>query len=82
MKCYILRFMNNMSSTSRLKVSDKRGEGNWTRITFKPDFQWFDMDHFEDDVVCLMRKRVYDMAGVLTGTNLNVRLDYIHAVQD
>ena len=38
---------------------------NWTCITFSPDLSKFGLTRLEDDDVALMRKRVYDMAGVL-----------------
>ena len=38
---------------------------NWTRVTFTPDLAKFGMTELEADTVALMRKRVYDMAGIL-----------------
>jgi len=38
---------------------------DWTRVSFKPDLAKFGMEKLEDDVVDLMRKRTYDIAGVL-----------------
>ena len=38
---------------------------DWTRVSFKPDLAKFGMEKLEDDVVDLMRKRTYDVAGVL-----------------
>ena len=38
---------------------------DWTRVSFKPDLAKFGMERLEDDVVDLMRKRTYDVAGVL-----------------
>lgn len=35
------------------------------QITFKPDLSRFGMTHLEEGSVALLRKRVYDMAGVL-----------------
>ena len=34
-------------------------------MTFKPDLAKFGMTELEADTVALMRKRVYDMAGIL-----------------
>jgi DNA topoisomerase II len=34
-------------------------------VTFYPEFRRFQMERFDDDIVALMRKRVYDMAGLL-----------------
>ena len=42
------------------------------QITFKPDLARFGMTHLEEDSVALLRKRVYDMAGVL-GKHVKVR---------
>ena len=39
------------------------------------------MDELEDDTVALMRKRVYDMAGVLGKVEVWVRLPHAHPVQ-
>ena len=38
---------------------------NWTKVTFSPDLSKFSMTELEPDTVALMRKRVYDMAGIL-----------------
>ena len=35
------------------------------QITFKPDLARFGMEALEEDIMALMRRRVYDMAGVL-----------------
>jgi len=51
----------------------KAGE-NWTKVTFKPDLAKFKMDHLEEDVVALMKKRVVDMAGCL-GKTVKVELN-------
>ena len=51
----------------------KEGE-NWTKVTFKPDLAKFNMTHLEDDVVALMRKRVFDLAGCL-GKTVKVELN-------
>lgn len=51
----------------------KEGE-NWTKVIFKPDLAKFKMDHLEDDVVALMKKRVLDLAGTL-GKSVKVELN-------
>ena len=48
--------------------SDCKSDENWTCITFYPDLQRFGMEELEEDTVELMRKRVYDMAGILGKT--------------
>ena len=34
-------------------------------MTFYPEFKRFGMEKFDNDIVALMKKRVYDMAGML-----------------
>ena len=43
-------------------------------ITFKPELRRFGMDHLDDDIVALMTKRVYDMAGC-TPASVKVKLN-------
>jgi DNA topoisomerase-2 len=66
-------FTNNMSEKTNPKTTACKPSDNWTCITFQPDLAKFDMQELEDDVVALMRKRVYDVAGVL-GKGCKVRV--------
>jgi hypothetical protein len=76
-KRYRQVFERNMSRRSEPEVGPcPRGE-NWTRIAFRPDLPKFDMregEPLEADTVALMRKRVFDIAGVL-GKGVKVFLD-------
>nr|GEY60253.1 DNA topoisomerase 2 [Tanacetum cinerariifolium] len=47
---------------------------NWTMVSFQPDLAKFGMDHFEDDTVSLMKRRVVNLAGCL-GKGVKVELD-------
>ena len=58
-------FSSNMSKKTEPKITTCKPSDNWTSITFKPDLAKFGMETLESDVVMLMRKRVFDMAGVL-----------------
>lgn len=57
-----------MSKKTEPKITNCKPSDNWTSITFKPDLAKFGMETLESDVVMLMRKRVFDMAGVLGKT--------------
>lgn len=61
-------FSSNMSKKTEPKITNCKPSDNWTSITFKPDLAKFGMETLESDVVMLMRKRVFDMAGVLGKT--------------
>ena len=47
---------------------------DYTCVTFRPDLKRFGMDHLDADIVALMTKRVYDMAGV-TPAGVKVKLN-------
>lgn len=67
-------FTANMSKKGAPKIVDCKATDNWTSITFKPDLAKFGMDALDDDTVALMRRRVYDLAGVL-GKGCKVRVE-------
>ncbi|KAK9837218.1 hypothetical protein WJX84_005222 [Apatococcus fuscideae] len=61
-------FSRNMSVAGKPVITSCAASDNWTCITFKPDLPKFGMVSLEDDTVALMRKRVYDLTGVLGKT--------------
>ncbi len=61
-----------MTKKGAPKITSCKASDNWTCVTFKPDLAKFGMDHLEEDTVALMRKRVYDQAGIL-GKGVKVR---------
>ncbi|TVU48043.1 hypothetical protein EJB05_07665 [Eragrostis curvula] len=67
-KKYKQVFSENMGNNSGPQISDYRKGVNWTMVTFKPDLAKFNMTNLEDDVVALMKKRVFDMAAILGET--------------
>lgn len=67
-------FSDNMGKKSEPTITKCKEKENWTRVTFKPDLAKFKMDHLEEDVVALMKKRVVDLAGTL-GKSVKVELN-------
>ncbi|XP_062109756.1 DNA topoisomerase 2-like [Humulus lupulus] len=67
-------FSNNMGKKTDPMITKCKESDNWTKVTFKPDLAKFNMTHLEDDIVALMKKRVFDMAGCL-GNNVKVELN-------
>lgn len=49
--------------TQEAKITASTLKGDFTKITFKPDLARFGMHTLEPDLVALLSKRVYDMAG-------------------
>ena len=87
--CLLQTFSSNMSVKGKPVLKPAKKD-TFTCVTFKPDLAKFGMVMLEEQTVSLMRKRVYDLAGVLGKTvkvgchvtascmrNLNVR-SYIH----
>ena len=64
-------FSNNMRDTHVPEVTASISTRSWTRISFQPDLQKFGVTRLDDDIVSIMRKRTYDMAG-LFGKDVNV----------
>lgn len=73
-KLYRQTFSNNMGTKGKPKITDqtKEKKEDWTRITFTPDLERFNMTEFDDDTVALLQKRVYDMAGTLKGVSVHL----------
>ncbi|TPX41187.1 hypothetical protein SeMB42_g05685 [Synchytrium endobioticum] len=62
-------FRNNMSERDAPVVT-KADKNDFTRITFRPDLARFGMVSLDDDILSLLKKRVYDMAGILSGVRV------------
>jgi len=85
-------FRNNMSKRSKPKKTNSGKSKDFTQITFKPDFEKFGMKRLDKDIISLMKKRVYDVAGVhgkglkvvLNGEVLNIKTfkDYVNLYVD
>lgn len=65
-----------MSQRSEPEIKKYTGT-DFTCVTFKPDLFRFKMDFLDDDIVALLSKRVFDIAGTNTssGAKLNLFLN-------
>ncbi|KAI8647477.1 DNA topoisomerase [Parasitella parasitica] len=80
-------FKNNMTTIGKPNITaNGRGE-QYTRISFKPDLEKFNLTEMDEDFEALIKKRVYDLAGIckgvhvsLNGTKIEVKTfqDYCH----
>ncbi|TPX65567.1 hypothetical protein SpCBS45565_g05063 [Spizellomyces sp. 'palustris'] len=57
-------FSNNMSRKTTPKIT-KAANADFTRITFKPDLSKFGMTEMDNDLIAVLKRRVYDLAGVV-----------------
>ncbi|EFC50179.1 DNA topoisomerase II [Naegleria gruberi] len=55
----------NMEKEEEPKITTCSKAESYTEITFYPDLSKFGMDKLDDDIVSLLKKRVYDLAGTL-----------------
>lgn len=69
---YVQEFQNNLDIILPPKITKYTGKP-YTKITFKPDYQRFGIDNLSDDIINLLKKRVYDISAV---TDKNVKVKY------
>ncbi|MBN3325670.1 TOP2B topoisomerase, partial [Atractosteus spatula] len=62
-------WMNNMTKTSDPKIKYFDGE-DFTCITFQPDLAKFKMEKLDKDIVALLTRRAYDVAGSCKGVKV------------
>lgn len=59
-----MTWKNNMKNKSQPDITTYQGK-DFTKITFIPDFEKFQLKKLTPDIINLFKKRVYDMAGIL-----------------
>ncbi|EGC34576.1 hypothetical protein DICPUDRAFT_4475, partial [Dictyostelium purpureum] len=62
-KLYKQVFTNNMRNKEDPKITSYSNKTNYTKITFYPELSRFGMVSFDEDLIALLSKRVYDIAG-------------------
>ena len=67
---YFQHFYENMKKVDEPVIKKYSGKP-YTKITWKTDFPRFGISKFSDDMIALMKRRVYDIAGV-TDSKVNV----------
>ncbi|XP_069033095.1 DNA topoisomerase 2-beta isoform X1 [Embiotoca jacksoni] len=64
-------WQNNMNKTSDPKIKLFDGE-EFTCVTFQPDLAKFKMDKLDKDIVALLTRRAYDVAGSCRGVKVSL----------
>lgn len=62
---YYQRYTDNMSKREEPVITKQRVRESFTKITFTPDLKRFKMEHLDEDIVSLLKKRVYDMCATI-----------------
>jgi DNA topoisomerase-2 len=77
-KKYFQRFSNNMFDKEEPIITTISANAeSYTKITFVPDYKKFQLKNLTDDIVSLIKRRVYDIAGT-TNSNVNVWLNGVY----
>lgn len=71
-KKFYMKFENNMSIKNKPKITSYKNS-SYTKISFIPDFERFDIKGFNKDMIDYMKKRVYDISAC---SNNNVSVYY------
>lgn len=74
---YYQRYFNNMSGRDEPVITKCSGS-DFTQITFKPDLKRFNMERLDDDFVSLIKKRVYDLSGIVKDVRVFLNGEQIH----
>lgn len=64
-KVYRQVWTNNMTKCGKPQIRKMTTKREYTQITFTPDFSKFGIDGFDADMLLVMRRRVYDLAGTV-----------------
>ena len=64
-------WQNNMSKTSDPKIKFFDGD-DFTCVTFQPDLSKFKMEKLDKDIVALLTRRAYDVAGSCKGVKVTL----------
>uniref|UniRef100_A0A0N5C061 DNA topoisomerase 2 n=1 Tax=Strongyloides papillosus TaxID=174720 RepID=A0A0N5C061_STREA len=62
-------WINNMTKDKEPEIEKASGE-DFTKVTFKPDLKKFKMKELDDDIIGLMARRAYDIAGTTPGVRV------------
>ena len=68
---YHQEFSNNMTVINPPVIKKSTSKTTSTKITFYPDLSRFKLQKLDKDHVDLMRRRVYDLAGILPGVKVS-----------
>ncbi|VDM46417.1 unnamed protein product [Toxocara canis] len=68
-KSFKQTWVNNMTKDREPEIGKSKGE-DFTKVTFKPDLAKFKMTELDDDIIALMSRRAFDVAGSTRGVRV------------
>jgi len=75
-KEFIQEYKKNLSIKSKPIIRKYDKKTGYVKITFTPDFKYFKTDGLDDDILSLMKRRVYDLCA-LTDKKISIYLNNI-----
>lgn len=67
---YIQTWTDNMLKVSKPKITKVKNKREYTKITFVPDLAKFQMTALDEDILSVLRRRVYDLCGTVRDCNI------------
>lgn len=67
---YKQTWTNNMSKVSKPKITQLKKQKEYTKVSFKPDLAKFGMDSLDEEILSVLRRRVYDLCGTVRDCNV------------
>ncbi|KAK9243853.1 DNA topoisomerase [Lipomyces tetrasporus] len=74
-KKYKQVWTNNMGKVGKPKITENSKGDEYTKISFKPDLKLFGMTKLDDDLIGIMMRRVYDLAGSVKNVKVYLNND-------
>lgn len=67
---YKQTWTNNMLKVQKPSITAVKNKKEYTKVTFMPDLAKFNMDVLDDQILAVMRRRVYDLCGTVKDCNI------------
>ncbi|ODV94073.1 hypothetical protein PACTADRAFT_50962 [Pachysolen tannophilus NRRL Y-2460] len=71
-KLYKQTWKGNMQTVGKPKITDLKKPTEYTKISFCPDLSKFHMEKLDEDILGVMRRRVYDICGSVSGVDVSL----------
>ena len=73
---YVQEFHNNLDTISPPIITKIKTAKTYTKVTFKPDYARFGVPGLNEDMMALLKKRIYDITAVTDQTVKKIKVNY------
>lgn len=73
---YVQEFRNNLDMIGEPVITKVRTTKPYTKVSFMPDYERFRIGGLTQDMIALLKKRVYDIAAVTDHSVKKIKVDY------